>query len=119
MPATDEEILEVNETDMHIPSDACQTVGYLATDEENSEVNETDMHIASDACQTVGYLPAEGIPSRLSQLESSEGLVPIGLYMLNHSCLKAYDSLALSMLLFLRDICFYGQECLAYPIALL
>ncbi|CAL9240443.1 unnamed protein product [Arabidopsis halleri] len=74
VPATDEEILEVNETDMHIASDACQTVGYLATDEENSEVNETDMHIASDACQTVGYLPAEVIPSRLSQLESSEAI---------------------------------------------
>ncbi|KAG7586817.1 SANT/Myb domain [Arabidopsis thaliana x Arabidopsis arenosa] len=74
VPATDEEILEVNETDIHIASDACQTVGYLATDEENSEVNETDVHIASDACQTVGYLPAEGIHSRLSQLESSEAI---------------------------------------------
>ncbi|XP_020865948.1 uncharacterized protein LOC9323508 isoform X3 [Arabidopsis lyrata subsp. lyrata] len=74
VPATDEEILEVNETDMHIASDACQTVGYLATDEENSEINETVMHIASDAWQTVGYLPAEGIPSRLSQLESSEAI---------------------------------------------
>ncbi|KAG7589893.1 SANT/Myb domain [Arabidopsis suecica] len=74
VPATDEEILEVNETDMHIASDACQTVGYLATDEENSEINETDMHIASDACQTVGYLPADGIPSRLSRLESSKAI---------------------------------------------
>ncbi|XP_010416023.1 PREDICTED: uncharacterized protein LOC104701948 isoform X3 [Camelina sativa] len=73
--ATDEENLEVNETNIHIASDACQTVGYLPTDEENLEVNETDMHIASDACQTVGYLPAEGIPSRLSHIESSEGLL--------------------------------------------
>jgi hypothetical protein len=74
VPATDEEILEVNDTDMHIPSDTCQTIGYLATDEENVEVDETDMHIASDACQTIGYLPAEGIPSRLSQIESSEAI---------------------------------------------
>lgn len=54
-----------------------------ATDEEILEVNETDMHIASEACQTVGDLPAEGLPSRLSQLESSQGLVRISLYMLN------------------------------------
>jgi len=119
VPATDEEILEVNDTDMHIPSDTCQTIGYLATDEENVEVDETDMHIASDACQTIGYLPAEGIPSRLSQIESSEGLVPIDPYMLNRSCLKAYGSLALIMLLFSGNICFYGQECIVYPNALL
>ncbi|VVA95076.1 unnamed protein product [Arabis nemorensis] len=43
-----------------------------ATDEEIFEVNETDMHIASDACQTVGDLPAEGLPSQLSQLGSSQ-----------------------------------------------
>lgn len=46
------------------------------------------MHIASDACQTVAYLPAEELPSRLPQLESSEGLVPVVLYMLNLSCLQ-------------------------------
>ncbi|KAJ0229009.1 TRF-like 6 [Hirschfeldia incana] len=47
-----------------------------ATDEEILEVNETDMHSASDACQTLGYLPAEDSPSRFSQLEeTSEGLL--------------------------------------------
>ncbi|KAL0801673.1 hypothetical protein Bca101_056849 [Brassica carinata] len=47
-----------------------------ATDEEILEVNETDMHSASDACQSAGDLPAEGSPSRLSQLEeTSEGLL--------------------------------------------
>lgn len=117
--ATDEEILEVNETDMHIGSNACQTVGYLATDEENLEVKETNMHIALDACQIVDYLPAEGIPSQLSQIESSEGLIPMGLYMLNRSCLKPYDCLALIILLFSGNICFYGQQCFVYPNAVL
>lgn len=47
-----------------------------ATDEEIFEVNETDMHTATDACQSVGYLPAQGLPSRLSQLEeTSQGLL--------------------------------------------
>ncbi|XP_009105926.1 uncharacterized protein LOC103831770 isoform X3 [Brassica rapa] len=47
-----------------------------ATDEEILEVNETDMHNASDACQSLGYLPTEWSPSRLSQLEEcSEGLL--------------------------------------------
>ncbi|EOA33522.1 hypothetical protein CARUB_v10019876mg [Capsella rubella] len=59
VPATDEEILEVNDADMHIVSDACQTVDYLATDEENLEVSQKNMHIASDACQTVGYLATD------------------------------------------------------------
>uniref|UniRef100_A0A1J3FNX0 Telomere repeat-binding protein 6 n=1 Tax=Noccaea caerulescens TaxID=107243 RepID=A0A1J3FNX0_NOCCA len=40
-----------------------------ATDEEILEVNETDMHIATDASQ------AEELPSRLSLLETSEGLL--------------------------------------------
>lgn len=75
-----------------------------ATDEEILEVNETDMHIASDACQTVGYLPAVGLPSRLSQLESSEGLVPLGLLHVL-SCLKPFVSLTLISLLFSRNIC--------------
>lgn len=55
-----------------------------ATDEEILEVNETDMHIATDASQ------AEELPSRLSLLETSEGLVPIILNLLNLSCLKTY-----------------------------
>ncbi|XP_013702570.1 uncharacterized protein BNAC06G33800D isoform X4 [Brassica napus] len=47
-----------------------------ATDEEILEVNETDMHSASDACQSLRYLPTEGSPFRLSQLEeTSEGLL--------------------------------------------
>ncbi|CAA7043037.1 unnamed protein product [Microthlaspi erraticum] len=41
-----------------------------ATDEEILEVNETDMHIATDATSQ-----AEELPSRSSQLESSEGLL--------------------------------------------
>ncbi|ESQ27923.1 hypothetical protein EUTSA_v10018282mg [Eutrema salsugineum] len=45
-----------------------------ATDEEILEVNETDMHIASESCQAVGYLPADELPSRLSQIESSEAI---------------------------------------------
>ncbi|CAH2066957.1 unnamed protein product [Thlaspi arvense] len=45
-----------------------------ATDEEILEVNETDVHITTDACQTLGYLPTEGLSSRLSQLESSEAI---------------------------------------------
>ncbi|WZY76742.1 hypothetical protein YC2023_023126 [Brassica napus] len=31
-----------------------------ATDEEILEVNESDMYTASDASQTIGYLPAQG-----------------------------------------------------------
>ena len=37
-----------------------------ATDEEILEVNESDMYTASDASQTIGYLPAQGLPPRLS-----------------------------------------------------
>lgn len=56
-----------------------------ATDEEIFEVNETDMHTESDACQSVGYLPAQGLPSRLSQLEeTSQGLLLLTIsYMFN------------------------------------
>ncbi|CAN7054214.1 hypothetical protein BRARA_G03142 [Brassica rapa] len=50
-----------------------------ATDEEILEVNETDMHNASDACQSLGYLPTEWSPSRLSQLEECSEVLNLGL----------------------------------------
>ena len=52
-----------------------------ATDEEIFEVNETDMHTASDACQSVGSLSAQGLPSQLPQVEeTSQGLLLTILY---------------------------------------
>ncbi|CAF2064448.1 uncharacterized protein BNAC06G33800D isoform X3 [Brassica napus] len=50
-----------------------------ATDEEILEVNETDMHSASDACQSLRYLPTEGSPFRLSQLEETSEVINLGL----------------------------------------
>ncbi|CAG7903580.1 unnamed protein product [Brassica rapa] len=47
-----------------------------ATDEEIFEVNETDMHTASDACQSVGSLSAQGLPSQLE--ETSQALLQSG-----------------------------------------
>ncbi|KAF3522271.1 hypothetical protein F2Q69_00050502 [Brassica cretica] len=46
-----------------------------ATDEEIVEVNETDMHTPSDACQN----PAQGLASRLSQLEETSQAISSGL----------------------------------------
>ncbi|KAG2322467.1 hypothetical protein Bca4012_056789 [Brassica carinata] len=50
-----------------------------ATDEEIFEVNETDMNTALDACQSAGYLPAEGLASRLSQLKKTSQAISSGL----------------------------------------
>ncbi|CAH8359457.1 unnamed protein product [Eruca vesicaria subsp. sativa] len=50
-----------------------------ATDEEILEVNETDMHSVSDACKSLGYLPAEGSPSLFSQLEETSEVINLGL----------------------------------------
>ncbi|KAJ0241020.1 TRF-like 6 [Hirschfeldia incana] len=50
-----------------------------ATDEEILEVNETDMPAASDAFQSLGYPPAEGSPSRFSQLEETSEVINLGL----------------------------------------
>ncbi|CAN6935285.1 unnamed protein product [Brassica oleracea] len=50
-----------------------------ATDEEILEVNETDVHSASDACQSLGFLPTEGSPFRLSQLKECSEVINLGL----------------------------------------
>nr|VDD63131.1 unnamed protein product [Brassica oleracea] len=65
-----------------------------ATDEEIFKVNETDMHTASDACQSVGSLSAQGLPSQLPQLEeTSQGLllpIPYISGLLQSGCVEPY-----------------------------
>ncbi|CAH8331576.1 unnamed protein product [Eruca vesicaria subsp. sativa] len=88
-----------------------------ATDEEIFEVNETDMHTASDACHSVGYLPAEGSPSQLSQLEETSEAVNSGL--LQSDCVEPYTNQCSEMLQKVekdeRLVMIHGSHMLSTP----